>query len=101
MPALLPSCAIAVSQLPRCPIVNLSLSWADAGEAAASNAAPISATAIWRMRIIAVSLKHFDNNRMITLVVRPRGSGDPDTYCRTDVYFESLDPAPVLAKAVN
>ncbi len=36
MPALLPRCAIAVSQLPRCPMVSLSLSWAEAGEMVAS-----------------------------------------------------------------
>src|SRR6266705_3045557 len=56
MPALLPSCAIAVSQLPRWPMVSLSLSWAEAGEAAASSAAAANATARWWTRVITVSL---------------------------------------------
>src|SRR5213080_2424163 len=45
MPALEPRCAIAVSQLPRWPMVSLSLSWADAGVAATllSAATPASA----------------------------------------------------------
>src|SRR5262249_11941871 len=91
MPALVPRCAIEVSQLPRCPIVSLSLSWADAGEAGADGASTGNATAIWRMRVIAVSLMHVARQSNARLAVRPHESGDPDTYCRKDVYFEDLD----------
>src|SRR5437899_9815205 len=64
MPALEPRCAIAVSQLPRWPMVSLSLSWAEAGEAAESSAAATNATASWWIRVITVSLRSGEINRL-------------------------------------